>query len=94
MVPSEIIAVYSEYSREHENALCGIIQLLTLIAVRTCNCYLDLSGQIEQAQSHVCVSETGETRNMCGLSVLKYVEMWPFRTTESTGSIVLSCIVG
>jgi len=34
MVPSEIIAVYSEYSREHENALCGIIQLLTLIAVR------------------------------------------------------------
>jgi hypothetical protein len=82
MVPSEIIAVFSEYSRKHENALCGIIQLLTLIAVRTCNCYLDLSGQIEQAQSHVCMPEIGETRNMYGLSVLKYVKMCPLRTTE------------
>jgi hypothetical protein len=82
MVPSEIISFYSEYNKEHENALCGIIQLLTLIAGRAFNWYLDLSGQIEQAQPHVCVSEIGETSNMYGLSVLKHVEMWPLRTTE------------
>lgn len=73
MVPCEIIAVYSDYNKEHENALCGIIQFLTLIAVRTCNFYWNLSGQVEQAQSHIWVSEIGETRNMYGLSVLKCV---------------------
>jgi hypothetical protein len=82
MVLSEMIAVYPEYNKEHENALCGIIQVLTVIAGRTFNCYLGLSGQIEQAQSQVCVSEIRETRNMYGLSVLKYVEMWQLRTTE------------
>lgn len=84
MVPSEIIAVYSECNKEPANALCGIIHFLTLTAVCTCNCSSsrDLSGHLEQAQSRICVSQIGETRNMCGLYVLKYIEIWPLRTTE------------
>jgi len=49
-VPNEIIAVYYEYNKEPANALCGIIHFLILIAICTCNCCLDLSGQIEKAQ--------------------------------------------
>jgi hypothetical protein len=89
MVPSEIIALYSEHNKEHSNTLRGIIQFLTLIAVRIYNCYWDLNGQLEQAQSYICVSGIREIRNTYGLSVFKNLKYGHLEQEKGSESIVL-----